>query len=371
MAEPRTYRWGRLLSDFEVGRTYEHPWEVTIDGGAIALLQASFLDATPIYSSAAYARELGFRDRPLSPLLCLNLGLSFSVHDVSEQAIAHLAYVEVRYPDAGYPGDTVRARSTVLGVKPASSGDRGVVHVRTVLENEHGHVLCAFERKALVRAGSLTDRPPDTEVTYRPTLATLATVATSSLEHLPPPLRQSRAYTPRSTLPGLAEDFAVGQVFAHDSGKTVGESEHMQLTLLLRNSHPLHVDELYCKANSFQKTRVVYGGLVLAWTLALTSRDLTGQALWDLGLVNGAHPNPTLGGDTLYALSRVESVKLYGATADVTLRIVGIKNQTGREAWAAHGDALFAAELDKPADQKLKQKVVEVTRTILVPRAMK
>lgn len=362
-SDTRSYRWGRLLSDFEVGRTYEHPWEVTIDGGAIALFQASFLDAAPLYSSAPYARELGFRDRPLSPLLCLNLGLSFSVHDVSEQAVAHLAYVEVRYPDAGYPGDTVRARSTVLGAKPASSGDRGVVHVRTVLENEHGHVLCAFERKALVRAGSLSARPAGTVVTER------ATAELSSLERLPPPLRLSRAYTPRSTLPGLAHDFTVGQVSVHDAGKTIGESEHMQLTLLLRNSHPLHFDELYCKTNSFQKTRVVYGGLVLAWTLSLTSRDLTGHALWDLGLSDGAHPNPTLGGDTLYALSRVEAVQLDGATADVTLRIVGVKNQTGAEAWAAHGDALFATELDKPVEQRLKQKVVEVTRTIRVPRA--
>jgi 2-methylfumaryl-CoA hydratase len=89
----------------------------------------------------------------------LNLGLSFSVHDVSEQAIAHLAYIDVRFPEAGYVGDTVRARSTVLGVKPASSGDKGVVHVRTILENEKGAVLCAFERKALVRAGKLDARP--------------------------------------------------------------------------------------------------------------------------------------------------------------------------------------------------------------------
>ena len=32
------------------GATYEHPWEVTVDGGTVALFQASFLDATPIYS---------------------------------------------------------------------------------------------------------------------------------------------------------------------------------------------------------------------------------------------------------------------------------------------------------------------------------
>src|SRR3954454_16501502 len=153
------YRYGRLLADFEVGATYEHPWEVTVDGGTVALFQASFLDATPIYSSAVFAKSCGLNDRPLHPLLCLNLGLSFSVHDVSEQAIAHLAYIDVRFPEAGYAGDTVRARSTVLDVKPSSTGDKGVVHVRTALTNDKNQVLCAFERKALIRAGKLETRP--------------------------------------------------------------------------------------------------------------------------------------------------------------------------------------------------------------------
>src|SRR5438270_1075068 len=162
-------RYGRLLSDFEKGATYEHPWEVTVDGGTIALFQASFLDASPMFASDAFARAHGFKERPLHPLLCLNLGLSFSVHDVSEQAIAHLAYIDVRFPEPGYAGDTVRARSTVLGAKPASSGDKGVVHVRTIIENEKGRVLCAFERKALIRAGKLGERPAWAAVSGAPT----------------------------------------------------------------------------------------------------------------------------------------------------------------------------------------------------------
>src|SRR5581483_3658822 len=134
-------KYGRLLSDFEVGKTYEHPWEVTVGDGMVAVFQASFLDAMPVFASRAFAQRYGFRDRPLHPLLCLNLALSFSVHDVSEQAIAHLAYLDVRFPGPGYNGDTITARSTVLEAKPASSGDKGVVHVRTVLTNEHDVIL--------------------------------------------------------------------------------------------------------------------------------------------------------------------------------------------------------------------------------------
>jgi 2-methylfumaryl-CoA hydratase len=358
--DPIRSKYGRLLGDFEVGKTYEHPWDVTVDAGTVAVFQASFLDAMPMFASRTFAKAYGFADRPLHPLLCLNLALSFSVHDVSEQAIAHLAYMDVRFPEAGYAGDTVSARSTVLGVKPASSGDKGVVHVRTVLVNEHDKVLCAFERKALIRAGNLAERPKDPWPDGRPT------PELKSLPHLPPPLRL--AHTPPSVPAKFArffEDFSPGQVFLHDCGKTVGESEHMQLTALVRNSHPLHFDEVYSKDNSFAKTRVVYGGLVLSWVSTLASRDLAGNALWDLGYDAGAHPNGTVGGDTLYAISKVLEVKDQGVHGQVTIRLVGVKNLTGAAAWQQYGEGLFAEELSKK-DGKIKEKVVEITRTLYV-----
>ena len=346
-------RYGRLLSDFEPGATYDHPWEVTVDGGTIALYQASFLDATPIYSSAVLARSCGLADRPLPPLLCLNLGLSFSVHDVSEQAIAHLAYIDVRFPEPGYAGDTVRARSTVLGVKPASSGDKGVVHVRTILENDRGAVLCAFERKALIRAGKLEARPAWANERGQ------ETPAVASFPSVPKALHDGG----RGGFGPWAGDFAVGQVFTHAIGKTIGESEHMQLTALVRNSHPLHFDEVYCKDNSFTKQRVVYGGLVLSWVATLASRDVGGRALWEAGLDAGAHPSGVVGGDTLYAASKVLSVD----GERVVFRLVGVKNRTSASAYAEYGDALFADELSKK-EQKIKEKVVEITRTLYVRR---
>ncbi len=111
------------------------------------------------------------------------------------------------------------------------------------------------------------------------------------------------------------------------------------------------------------------GGLVLAWTLAIGSRDLTSHLLWDQGLSAGAHPNPTLAGDTLYAVAKVLCVSDDNTGAGrVQLRVVAIKNQTAAEAFTQHGDALFAPELEKTADQKIPNKVVEITRTLYVPR---
>jgi 2-methylfumaryl-CoA hydratase len=350
-------RYGRCLDDFSPGAVYAHPWDVTLDDGMLALFAAAFQDATPTYASRTYARALGFRERPAHPLLLLNLGLSFSVHDVSEQAIAHLAYIDVRFPAACHAGDTLTATSKVLGVKPSSKGDRGVVEVRTVLQNERGDVVCRFDRKALVRAGRVAGRPEDPWPSAVQLEGEDVDRPRELRDGVKPPLRQA-GFT------GFFEDFDVGDVIVHGVGKTVGSSEHMALTQLVRNSHPIHFDEVYCKEHSFAKTRVVYGGLVLSWVLALTSRDVAGNAIWDLGLDQGAHPNGVVAGDTLYATSKVLSKEDAGDEAGiVTLRVVGTKNHSGAE--HALDPGFFQPELAKN-DGKIADKVVEITRKLLI-----
>ncbi len=51
----------------------------------------------------------------------------------------------------------------------------------------------------------------------------------------------------------------------------------------------------------------------------------------------------------------------------VVFRLVGVKNRTSASAYAEYGDALFADELSKK-EQKIKEKVVEITRTLYVRR---
>jgi 2-methylfumaryl-CoA hydratase len=357
----RTPHYGRLFEDFEVGAVYAHPWEVTVDAGTVALFQGSFLDATPTYASARFARDLGLEGRPLPPLLLLNLGLSFSVHDVSEQAIAHLAYIDVRFPEAAYEGDTLTATSTVLGAKLASSGDRGVVHVWTSLARDDGTRVCTFERKALVRGGRLEGRPD------RAPPGKQVPSSSAEIPRLPAALRdRARVPVRKAGFAGFASDFAEGDVVLHDHGRTVGESEHMQLTDLCRNSHPLHFDEVYCASGaSFAKTRVVYGGLVFAWVASLASRDTTGNVLWDLGFDGGAHPSGVVAGDTLFAASKVLGVVPHdAATSRVTFRLVGTKNKKPA-ALLAEGADLFSPELGKK-DGRVAEKVFEIDRTVLM-----
>ena len=368
-------KYGRLLDDFVVSDTYHHPWEVTIDDGMLAMFAASFLDPNPLYSSRRFARELGFKDRVVHPLVMLNLGLSFTVHDISEQAIAHLAYIDLRFPNPAYSGDTVSVYSEILGLRVSESKpDRGVVHLRTTGVNQDGEVVVTFERKALIPTGKLEGRAHPKPVQE---ICEKGGESAGGFSSFTDPGDDSLKSVLRGTLPteltgeikfpawrgrpkGLFEDFDTGDLIVHSIGHTVGESEHMQLTILTRNSHPLHFDEVYCRERSFIKTRVVEGGLVFAWTASLASRDTTANALWEIGYNKGSHPNPVVGGDTLYAASRVlEKLDCNSQTGLVRFKLVGVKNE--RPA------TLLDRGLDL-FDGKFEQKVFEIERAILLPK---
>jgi 2-methylfumaryl-CoA hydratase len=299
----------------------------------------------------------------------LNLALSFTVHDVSEQAIAHLAYIDLKFPNAAYSGDTLSVYSEILGVRVSESNpDRGVVHLRTTGVNQDGGVVVTFERKVLIPTGKLESRAHPEAVQITPeSVSDSSNAEAESKEHRlksAPQELASSINTPAwpGRPRGLFEDFEEGDVILHSIGHTVGESEHMQLTILTRNSHPLHFDEVYCRERSFTKTRVVEGGLVFAWVASLASRDTTANALWELGYDKGSHPNPVLAGDTLYAASRVIEKREYNDRAGVVLfALVGVKNETP-SSLIRRGVNLF--------ENKFDQKVFEIEREVLLPKGV-
>ena len=372
-SKPIEPKYGRLLEDFQIGDVYHHPWEVTIDDGMLAMFAASFLDPNPLYSSRRFARDLGFRDRVAHPLVLMNLALSFSVHDVSEQTIAHLAYLDLKFPNAAYAGDTLTVSSEVIGVRQSESKpDRGIVHVRTVGMNQDGLRLVSFERKALMPRGTLEGRahPPLTASSSAEPHWNAATLASGPLPRVnqqgeaaavPPELMQDIKVARWSGRPaGMFDDFEAGDTILHSTGRTVGETEHMQLAVLTRNTHPIHFDEVYSRRHSFAGTRVVEGGLVFAWVCSLASRDTTANALWDLGYDRGSHPAPVLAGDTLYAASRVVEKHDFNSRAGIVrFHLIGIKNDHPSTLTAA-GAELF--------DAKEEKKVFEIERSVLLPK---
>jgi len=163
MPQRRVVRYGRFLEDFQPGQVLAHHWGRTIPEAEAIAFTTWTQNANPLYFNAVWARQHGYRDLPVNPMLVLNVVFGLSVEDLSEQALAHLGYWQVRFERPVYVGDTLTAESEVLDVRGSGSKpDRGIVHVRTRGLNQDGLGVLSYERRILVKKRShyLADAAP-------------------------------------------------------------------------------------------------------------------------------------------------------------------------------------------------------------------
>src|SRR5262245_14872959 len=122
---------GRHFEDFSIGQQLVHPVPRTLHGGDISPYFSLPGDRHPLASSTELARSLGFQREVMPDLLVFHIVFGKSVSDVSLNASANLGYADVRFLRPVYPGDTLVSETEVIGLREVSSGDAGVVYVRT------------------------------------------------------------------------------------------------------------------------------------------------------------------------------------------------------------------------------------------------
>jgi len=364
----RAPSYGRYLQDFVDGIVFVHPRGMTLNPGLCQDFATTFFECNPLYLNAEYARACGYETTPASPLLVLATVLSLGVQNDSEKAIAHLGYYDVFFPRPVYPGDTLRASTKVLRRQERGAGEPGIVSVRTIGLNQRDELVLQYDRKILV-----PQAPPAKPATSDsgPVHAAPFPDTDRQLLLIPDAARRPSDLTGRDT---YCEDFAPGQVIVHANGRTVTD-EHFAWTYRVGNTHPLHFDRLYSTARSgaMSGEPIVYGGLVFAWLAGLASRDTSENAIYDLGYTEGYHTQPTMAGDTLYAVSRVLAVEPAPDEFDagiVTFQLVGLKNVNGRAALDRYGADLFTKENDKRklGKEKAPEKIFEIERRLLIRR---
>ena len=89
----------------------------------------------------------GVRKPLVVSTLTLAVLVGMSVADTSRNAVANLGWKEIKLPKPVFAGDTLYAESTVLETRESKSRpNEGVVTIRTLGRNQHGEVVCEFER---------------------------------------------------------------------------------------------------------------------------------------------------------------------------------------------------------------------------------
>jgi len=84
--------------------------------------------------------------------LVFSLAASFTVPDISANAIANLEYSEIKHLAPVFINDTIYARTKILSKKESQSKpDRGIVEVETVAYNQNNQDVLSFKRKVLIK----------------------------------------------------------------------------------------------------------------------------------------------------------------------------------------------------------------------------
>lgn len=363
----RRPQYGRYLDEFVPGQVFVHPRGYTFERGPMLDFARVFMQCNPLYLNVEYAKAHGFPDLPASPQMVFNVVLSLGVHNDSEKAIANLGYYNVQFLRPVYPGDTLRGYTKVVDRKARGEDKPGIVLIRTLGVNQHNQVVLQYERKIMV--GYRGDRLPTTPAPTTP-------VEFPWVEHPVVDLPiNAGGYPSQLTGPNTYfEDFSLGDLIVHANGRTITD-EHMFWTYLVGNTHPLHFDRVYSTGLSGKMSGepIVYGGLVFAWLEGLASRDVSENALWELGFTEGYHTQPAVSGDTVAALSRViatENLPNTDAAGIVTFQFIGVKNISAAAALETHGADLFVKENDKQqlGKEKISSKIFEIERRLLVKR---
>lgn len=350
---------GRLFEDFRVGQRLVHAVPRTLHGGDIALYLALTGDCAPLSSSTELARSLGFQRELVPDVLVFHMVFGKTVGDVSHNATANLGYADVRFVRPVYPGDTLVAETEVIGLREVSSGDAGVVYVRTRGTNQKGQEVLTFVRWVLVPK---RDRSTPTAHAAAPSVPALPPVVTADRLPVPDALNLQRFADLAWAFgaPARWDDYAVGERLDHPDAMTIEEADHVQATRLYHNSAQVHFDARGMAESRFGR-RLVYGGHVISVALAL-SRNGLGGALRIAGWNAGAHVAPTFAGDTVRAFTEVVDRAEVAGRTDVgalRLRLCAAKNVSAAE----------AAALPAPASGTKDPRIVlELDYWALVPR---
>jgi 2-methylfumaryl-CoA hydratase len=286
----------------------------------------------PLASSTELARSLGFLREVVPDLLVFHVVFGKSVPDISHNATANLGYADVRFLRPVYPGDTLVADSEVIGLRELSSGEAGIVYVRTRGTNQKGQEVISFVRWVMVpkraRADGAGGEAGPNSVPQLP--------AVVAPERLPvPDIMNLQRFPDLAWACGSVarwDDYEVGERMDHPDAMTIEEADHVQATRLYHNTAQVHFDARGMADSRFGR-RVVYGGHVISVAMALAHNGL--QTMLRLAAWNGgAHVAPTFAGDTLRAFTEVvERAEVPGRTdvGALRLRLSAVKNASAAE----------------------------------------
>ena len=150
---PGRYRetYGRYFEEFTVGDVYEHRPGRTISETDNTWFSLLTMNQHPSHCDAEFARKTEFGKCLVASPLTVAIMTGQSVSDVSQKAVANLGWKEIRLLKPVFAGDTLYSETEVLTKRESEKRPtQGIVTIKTIGKNQHGEVVCDFERTMLI-----------------------------------------------------------------------------------------------------------------------------------------------------------------------------------------------------------------------------
>ena len=289
---------GNCFEDFRIGQVIRHATPRTITTGDVALYIGLFGPRFAAQSSDEFAKAIGYPRAPVDDLLVFHMIFGKTVPDVSLNAVANLGYAGCYFRQPVFPGDTLTARSEVIGLKENSSRKTGIVYVRTTGYKQDDTLVLEYARWVMVRKRDESAPAPGDHVPRLPTVLDPKVLGEAC------PRIDRAGYD--MALAGSAyryDDYQIGERIDHVDGITVEEAEHMIATRLYQNTARIHFDLFSAKQGRFGH-RLIYGGHVISLARSLSFNGLA-NAFHVAAINGGRHVSPLFAGKTVFAWSEV------------------------------------------------------------------
>jgi len=343
---------GNFFEDFTIGQQIRHATPRTLTVGDATLYTALYGSRFAAQSSDAFAQAIGFERAPLDDLLVFHTVFGKTVPDISLNAVANLGYADCIFGAPVYPGDSLSARSEVIGLRENANGKTGIVYVRTTGQNQRGETVLSYVRWVMVRKGDAGAPTPD------PAVPDLPDAVGADALVVPAGIDVGGWDFDLSGEAWRWGDYQPGEKIDHVDGMTIEEAEHATATRLYQNTAKVHFNQHTESQGRFGR-RLIYGGHVISLARALSFNGLA-NAFRIAAINGGRHVNPVFAGDTIYAWSKV--VACIDLPDNAVLGALRLRT-------VATKDTPCAGYPDKDGDGKYPESVVlDLDYTVLVPR---
>lgn len=144
---------GVYFEDLTVGRVFKHSIRRTVTEADNVFFSALTHNPAQLHLDEEYCKEhTEYGTRIVNSCFTLGLMVGISVGETTlGTTVANLGWDEVRFPKPVFHGDTLRARTEVISVRPSKSRpDSGLVEFEHVGVNQRDDVVAVCRRTALM-----------------------------------------------------------------------------------------------------------------------------------------------------------------------------------------------------------------------------